>query len=239
MNRVVPDRTITLNLLHRKLNVSLREELGLVRLAWLIGSSPTSHELASVVSVAGLLQPRQTFVDVGANVGLYAVMIASVAQVIGAKVIAIEPMPETAARLRRNLAPYSCASVLEMAMSDCNGDAWMRRGNSSGTARVDEFGAVRVAKRRLDSLPDLQDGRLLIKVDVEGYERRTLNGLSGILPRIDALILDGDEGDPHLHEAVAALGFRVLDGRSMRPFSPGRDFNILGVPQSMDQECLR
>ena len=69
----------------------------------LLGLSPIADEIGATISLAGLVNPGCTFVDVGANVGLFSVPIASIGDAIGFSVLAFEPNPETARRLRQHL----------------------------------------------------------------------------------------------------------------------------------------
>ena len=125
VTRLVPASQRRIELLGRSLNVSQRYEIGLVRLSTLLNLSPMAQEIGAIISLSGLVQPGCTFVDVGANVGLFSVPIASIGEAIGFSVVAIEPNPETAERLRQNLAPFKCASVIQAAASSTTGTAQM------------------------------------------------------------------------------------------------------------------
>lgn len=121
-----------------------------------------------------------TFVDIGANLGDYS----RVACLIFARVVAIEPIPELAAILRRDL-PGN-ASVLELALSDEPGSAILfvpieRDGAVTGLASLSakanlasRYHEITVKVQTLDSL-DLT-GIDLLKIDVEGFEERVLRG---------------------------------------------------------------
>ncbi len=75
-----------------------------------------------------ILRPGDLFVDVGANVGSYSLWAAE----CGTDVIAIEPHPQTAARLRRNVAlnPYPI-QVRQVALADRPGRLWLTSGLDS------------------------------------------------------------------------------------------------------------
>jgi FkbM family methyltransferase len=124
------------------------------------------------------------FVDVGANVGTYAMVLAR--QVgAGGKVIAIEPHPVTHARLAFNRAASSYAQVNLVAAA---------AGPSDGELMIetdgDNLGASHIVTGKLSGnaikVPSLRLQRILgdagvdhvdaLKIDVEGFEDRVLIG---------------------------------------------------------------
>src|ERR1019366_5079126 len=117
LSRLIPNRERSIQLCGREFAISPRFEIGLVRLAGLLKLSPTAHELGSLISIIGLVPKGGSFVDVGANVGFYSVPLASIGEIVGFGVFALEPNASTAVRLRKNLARYNCATVLEVAAS--------------------------------------------------------------------------------------------------------------------------
>lgn len=237
---MIPDREVTLSLLHRDITISMRQEIGLLRLPWLVNSSPTGHEIASILSLSGFVRPGHTFVDVGANVGLYSVLMASLGEIVGFDVVAIEPNAHAASRLRRNLSGYRCATVVEAAASNCEGRVPYSERITSGTSRVvsdaGELSRDRPAQYveciRLDKLDQvIRADRLVFKIDVEGHETEVLEGMREALRtnRVAAVMIDGfkDKGIPSM---LAVFGFRLFDGRSLRPYDG--HFNLLAVHAS-------
>jgi len=124
------------------------------------------------------------FVDVGANVGTYAMVLARQVGASG-KVIAIEPHPVTHARLAFNRAASGYAQIILLAaaagpsdgelMIETDGDnlgaSHIVSGESSGNA-------IRVPSLRLQRiLDDAAVNRVeTLKIDVEGFEDRVLTG---------------------------------------------------------------
>jgi len=124
------------------------------------------------------------FVDVGANVGTYAMVLAHHVGASGT-VIAIEPHPLTHARLAFNRAASGFAQVDLVAAA---------AGPSDGTLMIetdgDNLGASHIASGTLSGnaimVPSLRLQRILsdagvdridaLKIDVEGYEDRVLTG---------------------------------------------------------------
>lgn len=121
------------------------------------------------------------FYDVGANVG-YVALLACVA---GARVHCFEPVADTAATLRRNLATngFSSAAVHELALSDETGTAEFTVTADTGRAGLAQFRGmgerVQVQTARLDDL-DLEPPDV-VKIDVEGAEVLALEGMRDTL----------------------------------------------------------
>lgn len=123
-----------------------------------------------------------TFFDVGANIGSYTLIASEIAR---ARVISIEPHPQTFAALAENIHLNTRHNVtcLPMAASDYDGTIRLTDGLDSCLNRVlddreDPQDFLEVVSRRLDTLcQSLQVTPDLIKIDVEGHEPAVLNGL--------------------------------------------------------------
>jgi FkbM family methyltransferase len=124
------------------------------------------------------------FVDVGANVGTYAMVLARQVGVNG-KVIAIEPHPVTHARLAFNRAASSFTQVTLVAAAAGASDGELMIETDGGNLgashivsgeRADH--AIKVPSLRLQRI--LDDAKVshvdALKIDVEGYEDRVLTG---------------------------------------------------------------
>jgi FkbM family methyltransferase len=130
------------------------------------------------------------FVDVGANVGTYAMVLARHVGASG-KVIAIEPHPVTHARLAFNRAASGFAQVnlVAAAAGPSDGELMIETdGDNLGASHIvtgkAAGNAIRVPSLRLQRI--LGDAGVdhvdALKIDVEGYEDRVLTGFFNDAP---------------------------------------------------------
>jgi FkbM family methyltransferase len=147
------------------------------------------YEYALSTLLRAFLKPGATFVDVGANIGYYTVLAASLVG-SGGRVYAFEPSPRVRRRLERNVELNQLAQV-RIRSEALTREAGMVRliepegRNNDGLAYVDKAGGtdgVEVRAMRLDDDPELA-ARVpdLIKVDVEGGEPDVFAGAERIL----------------------------------------------------------
>lgn len=141
------------------------------------------------------------FVDIGANIGLYSVLVAQTVPGI-ARVDAFEPVSETRWRLCANLGLNGLRErvvVHPVALSDDTEERGIAIDpRSSGIATLSpsaEERARRSFDRRetvrtvsFDSYMPALEGRVAFKIDVEGHEPAVLRGLAGTLGRTAALL---------------------------------------------------
>lgn len=161
------------------------------------------------------------FVDIGSNVGSYALW----AGELGAQVIAVEPDKTTAARLRENVAMNaSSIEVFECAIADKIGS--MRLTSGLGTVnhlllQDDTATGASVEVRTLDSV--LGDRFAVgVKIDVEGAERLVLAGAALSLAdhRIGVLQIEWNQMSRiTLGESRSGVA-KILEAHGYRFFRP-------------------
>jgi FkbM family methyltransferase len=217
-------------------------------------------------AVLGFLQPGSVVIDVGASLGEWTVPFARKVGPAG-RVLAIEPAPRSAAALESTLAANALrqAEIVRWAIGDHDGITQFAvpvvtsARIDTGTARIGPacagHDALRIPLRSLDSLAAECDlARLdLIKIDVEGHERRVLDGAAAILDRHRPVLVieTGHEADGDriaIHDRLARLGYRMLGilldyGMAPAewpayvaldpPFRAGDAHNLLLVPGSV------
>jgi len=183
------------------------------RLHWFHGE-PYEPEL--VRAIRGTLSPGDVFVDVGANIGFFTVLAASIVG-DGGRVVAFEPHPGALATLRAALDANGLASrvdVVEAAVSGTRGasgrlfvsdDSVLSTLDPSRSPARDHFRFERsIAIRQVtldewfETRPALLRGVAAIKIDVEGTELDVLAGMRTVrASRPAAVILcETDAGGP-------------------------------------------
>jgi FkbM family methyltransferase len=143
--------------------------------------------------------PGQVVVDVGANAGVFATVAAAWIGPTG-RLVAIEPNPGAAARLRTNLHQNGLDArsvVIEAGLSDHAGRATMYVGSNSTIGTLSDqadssMPGIEIQVGTLDAIAnDLHISAIdLLKVDVEGLEVRVLDGASVVLPKCRRAVIE-------------------------------------------------
>jgi FkbM family methyltransferase len=145
-------------------------------------------EIDIASALCGALYPGRCVVDVGANVGLHSLAWSRLAQVV-----ALEPAPETFARLVANVAANGLQDrirTLCTAAGDSLGDVDFFVAADSGFSSLKNTHhapireQIKVPCTTLDALAaDLPGPVGLLKIDVEGLERTVIAGADKLLRR--------------------------------------------------------
>ena len=160
------------------------------------------HECPTTTVFLKHVLPGDTIWDVGANIGYYTCLAATLAGEEG-RVVAIEPNPENFRLLSDNVAAlrFHNVSLIRTALADYEGEAQMQNADRvtsesslviSGMGDSDRPNVVSVITGDILStthnapLPDF------VKIDVEGFEHEALRGLKGVLahPRCTKLFCE-------------------------------------------------
>ena len=156
------------------------------------------------------LRAGTIFIDVGANIGTYSIMAAS----LGAEVIALEPAKDTAELLRENVALNGFSvDVIEAAAGREAGTTHFTAGQDC-INQVDPSGDVIVPVVTLDSI--IGERHVTgMKVDVEGFEFDVLLGCMRALQdhRIDLLQLEWNSAGDRapVSRLMLDLGYRFFE----------------------------
>jgi FkbM family methyltransferase len=167
------------------------------------------------------------FVDVGANVGTYALALARHVGA-GGKVIAIEPHPVTHARLAFNnsASGYTQVRLVAAAAGPADGDLMIETdGDNLGASHIvsgkASGKAIKVASLRLQRiLEEAGVSRVdALKIDVEGFEDRVLIGFFREAPRSlwpQAVVIEHLSKNEWLEDCIADMRARgyVETGRT-------------------------
>ncbi|MHC4191165.1 MAG: FkbM family methyltransferase [Planctomycetota bacterium] len=147
--------------------------------------------------------PR-TVLDVGANVGQYAVAAAKLFSNV--QVYSFEPEPDSIKQLRKNTSSFDNIKIIPIAIGDSIGEIdfqvnTYRQASSIlplSSARRKAFPSAKVCetiKVELSTLDNALAGielqrPILLKLDVQGYESKVLFGASEILKKVDYVLVE-------------------------------------------------
>lgn len=168
---------------------------GVSMFEWKVLAGEASGEQATLAQFRRLVRPGDVVLDVGANIGSYALTAASIAGDAG-RVIAFEPDPAVAERIRQNAAlnGMTNVTVVASAVGAVSGTLqlhlgdWDSEGSSVYLREAGTPGSVAVPITSLDEyLRDAGIDRVaVVKIDAEGAELDILNGAPHLLSRVDA-----------------------------------------------------
>jgi len=192
--------------------------------------SLAAFSIISRMKQAGV-SPR-TVIDVGANVGQFAV--ASIRLFANAIVIPIEPNPRIVDRLRANLPPESRENVLMTAVGDTIGTAVFHVNRDPqvssllqlGSDRLESFPGATVVEEinvpvtTLDALfaDRTLTVQILLKIDAQGFEDRVITGGTVFLARVDWVLMEvsfsklyeGERDFASIVDLMESQGFRFV-----------------------------
>jgi FkbM family methyltransferase len=213
------------------------------------------HEFADMAFVIHALRPGDLFVDVGANVGCYSVLAAGVAR---ADCIAIEPAPATFEGLLDNVRLNDLAGrvvCINVAVGGASGTVEFTTDlDTVNHVRSEAETSGRFRSVSVETLDAVLADRAptIIKIDVEGFETRVIDGATRALrcPSLLAVLMElNGSGTRYgfdeiaLHQRVLAAGFRTASydpqRRSLgeRPMPPGGSGNMLYVRAGAELEA--
>jgi FkbM family methyltransferase len=206
--------------------IRLRFEDELSRMIYL-----DEFETEELLFVTQFLRPGDTFVDIGANLGLFTIHAADVVGPTG-RVHAFEPCARTFEWLRENVAlnQWKHVELHPVALSDHAGSAELITATEGKAAYNSlakpyvggELGTQRVDTTTWDSFANeskLTGKIALMKIDVEGWETKVLAGAVDTLSRSDAPVLqveftedaaqNAGSSTPALFQQIEQLGYRL------------------------------
>lgn len=232
------DRNSEVELLGTKLQIHSIKENGYLRASRAARSySVYRDEVAILLNLASLLADGDSFVDVGANVGLYSCTLARRSRIRPGKnrFYAFEANEDTFSRLILSAEPLGVTAT-NCAVSNRDGQLVFVAGAVSHVFTSVEHSSsynipsetTSVPCRRLDSF-EFEGDSLFIKIDVEGQELEVLEGAAGLfeLARVKGVYIDG-YSNPGIPDWLRRYGFELFDGRTLLP-SDGRVFSLLAL----------
>ena len=204
------------------------------------------REAISVGVVKRMLKEGDVTVEVGANIGYYALL---ESRLIGGsgKVYAIEPSKDNIELLRRNIELNGRTNIdtYECAIGDTNGYApiYLMKQRNLNTLRdvagtEKEAYLARKTEVRVMTLDEfIRDKRYpsLVRMDVEGYEYQVIKGMKNILAQKLPLILFIEfhfhllkkEETVEIFEILRQSGFHIAVAASESPFLGQHRYKLL------------
>lgn len=236
------DRDRNIELLGTRLRINSIKEHGYLRASRKAQfSSLFRDEVGTIISLALLLSPGDSFVDVGANVGVFVCTLARMRHLCNnISFYAFEANPDTFARLCQSAAGLKIITR-QIALAAEAGELTFIEGavshvfttashaNAYNFARATR--SVSIPCQRLDQC-SFEGDSIILKIDVEGQEIDVLKGAEGLLAkdRIKAIFIDGYE-DSLVPDLLRRYGFLFFDGRTMAPVE-GDVFSLLAVKKA-------
>lgn len=204
------------------------------------------------------LLPGDTFIDVGANVGYYSLLAASLVGERGI-VCAIEASPSIFSALQKNIAQNAYTNIIAFneAASDSEGslDIFLAPDSNIGATTTVAIEATRkghkkearVRARTLDAIVGCETllSARLIKMDVEGAELAVVSGIKDLLPSFSDRTECVFEVTPRALEAQGSTVAALLDCftqsgyKLYRILNSYEDDEYLELPKDLQMSELR
>jgi FkbM family methyltransferase len=179
------------------------------------------YELSVQEALARLLNPGQTFYDVGANAGFFTLLAARLVGPLG-RCVAFEPLPmnyhDLAGQLQLNGLDH-CQAVME-AVSDVEGVTTFQIGPDSSTGGLSEKAGnlerdcIQVRVTTVDHAVTRFGRPHLIKLDVEGAEVKALSGARDTIKEFSPswlIELHGRDCEAGVKGILGSAGYRFFD----------------------------
>ena len=180
---------------------------------------PDERFIETLAAFAGKPEDNVTFVDVGANVGLFTVLLCRTFS----RGVMFEPNPVAAAMARRNVALNEVSDkyrLIEAAV-----------GKTLGTVAIPKVGvpdpALRVRYDAVDGVESLlvpmitldsaiPDGAVVMKIDAEGFDADVVEGFSAAFASYRVRLCLFESAENEILERVLSIvtekGYSVMDG---------------------------
>lgn len=217
------DREIIIDVAGYRFRCNLAEHIQRTIFLW-------GHDQDAFALIRSRVQPGDTFVDVGANVGIFSL---TASQVVGptGRVISVEPNPSTFGRLSRTVKENSISQITlcNVGLAETSAKVELFTGTSEGNDTASMLPGVSTKSVTVDVLPlDLLAEQLgveriaYMKVDVDGYEHNVFAGAKKLMASGKIRLLQCEFSDLHLrlvgstpqglHDVITGYGFRDMGG---------------------------
>ena len=187
-------------------------------------------ELPVIQQILTDLSEDDVMYDIGANLGVHAAFFGQT----GAHVEAVEPIPETAKKARKNLRHNGASgTVHQFALSDCEQsvELALKRAHGSASLHRDQEGPLRTIRTQaitgdqfVKEFASLYP--TFLKIDVEGHEKEVLRGFRDTFQRHNLTLycemhntLRGPDSVSQVRDLLTEWGFivSIIESRSEQP----------------------
>lgn len=229
----------TINIFNTRLYINSVKENGYLRAYnYAVKSSVFRDEVSILINLASFIASASTFIDVGANVGLYASTFVRFEKLYpGLKIYAFEANPDTFKRLSKTIENTNI-KIFNTAISDDEKELDFMEGVVSHVFAEKSYlrpyhlknsKIIKVKAKRLDGF-EIAGDAIMLKIDVEGHEYEVLKGARDFFEsgRIKLVYLDGCQKKNEIMSFLKSYGFTLLDGKTLEPFQQ-YDFSLLAI----------
>lgn len=227
------------NLLGADLDINVLKENGYWRAARASKRySVFRDEISVIQNLASLMNDNATFVDVGANIGVFSACMSRLTSIYPeARVVAFEVDPDTFTRLSKNADRHGFLAY-NVGLGDKfeQSHPFVRGAVSHVTTLSEKKNRYSIPDRsfysNIEPLShyDFGDNEIVLKIDVEGQELNVLMGAISLLERnrIRAVYLDGADHMEIIFDFLKKFGFKFYDGRNLRKLN-SPSFSVLAI----------
>lgn len=176
------------------LNIFPKTDTGVERSLYYTGT----YEKGLLNLFKDFLKPGETFIDIGANIGLMSIFASKIVGEKG-KVFSFEPNPSTLQLLHKNLSLNSIKNVTvcpfalgsENAAQQIYANWHINRGGASLVKPTTDSESFDIEVVRFDMFYNehIKSEIALIKIDVEGFEMQVLGGFGNILEQTSPYLI--------------------------------------------------
>ncbi|NEO23535.1 FkbM family methyltransferase [Moorena sp. SIO4A5] len=248
MKLIYGSQDILVNLFGLELYINSLRENGYFRASRMVlKGSLLRDEVSILLNISSLLRDGDTFVDVGANIGLFSSVIARASKFTNLQgIYAFEANNETFKRLEINSKTHGFEAFnIGISNQECelmfvDGAVSHVFTTTKTASRYNINSKTTLVKcNSLDQI-NIKGNSIIIKIDVEGQELAVLEGARSFFEaqRVKAIYLDGFANQTAVLDFLYKYNFYLFDGRTLKETN-GNIFSLLAVHEAYASPKLR